>query len=133
MRTNVLLAAVCAAVLAGCDYAVPLAEKPEQPIDTALVGAWARKVPHGKTEERLLVLPLGKNEYLVSYPAGSPHALFARACLCRAAGMPLIQFTWFGTAEGKTVDDSCIYQFASFTVTGDNGHPMHDPPRWHQG
>lgn len=119
MQKNALLALACAAALAGCDYDVPLAEKPEQAIDTALVGAWARTMPEGKTEERLLILPLGKNEYLVSYPASSPRAMFARACLCKAAGLPLVQFTWFGTAEGTTFDDAGVYQFASCTVTGD--------------
>jgi hypothetical protein len=29
-----------AVLLAGCDYTVPLAEKPETQIDTALVGQW---------------------------------------------------------------------------------------------
>ena len=119
MRLNALLGAACAAALAGCDYTVPLAEKPEQAIDAALVGAWERKSDHGEVE-RLLVLPLSKTEYLVSYPAGSKDAMFARACLCKAAGLTLVQLTWFGTARGDLADDDRVYQFASYTVTGDS-------------
>ncbi len=117
MRLNALFAAACAAALAGCDYTVPLTEKPEQPIDAALVGAWERS-NQGEVE-RLLVLPLGKAEYLVSFPAGSPHAMFARACLCKADDQTLIQLTWFGTAQGTTPDDKRVYQYAAFSVTGD--------------
>ncbi len=118
MRMNTLLAAVCAAALAGCDYTVPLAEKPDQAIDKALLGAWERTSEQGEVE-RLLILPLGKTEYLVSFPAGSKNAMFARACLCKAAGLTLVQLTWFGTAQGDVAEDSRVYQFASCTVTGD--------------
>jgi hypothetical protein len=119
MRLNAWLGAVCAAALAGCDYTVPLAEKPEQAIDAALVGAWERKGDQGETE-RLLVLPLSKTEYLVSFPSGSKNAMFARACLCKAAGLTLVQLTWFGTVNGDLADDDRVYQFASYTVTGDS-------------
>jgi hypothetical protein len=118
MRLSALFAALGAAALAGCDYTVPLADKPEQAIDAALVGAWERTTADGETE-RLLVLPLSKTEYLVSFPAGSKNAMFARACLCKAADLSLVQLTWFGTARGAVPEDSRVYQFASCTVTGD--------------
>ena len=118
MRLNTLFAMVFAAAAAGCDYTVPLAEKPERAIDAALVGAWERTTGQGEIE-RLLVLPLGKTEYLVSFPAGSKDAMFARACLCNAAGLTLVQLTWFGTARGALPEDGRVYQFASCTVAGD--------------
>jgi len=118
MKTNSLLALVCAAVLAGCDYKVPLAEKPELPIDMHLVGAWERTTPEGAIQ-RLLVLPLGKNEYLVSFPAGEKDAMFARASLCKTAGMTLVQMDWFGTAQGVTPEDGRVYQYASYSITDD--------------
>ena len=118
MKTNSLLALVCAAVLAGCDYKVPLAEKPELPIDMHLLGAWERTTPEGAIQ-RLLVLPLGKNEYLVSFPAGSRDAMFARASLCKTAGLTLLQLDWFGTAQGDTPEDGRVYQYASYSVKDD--------------
>ena len=118
MKLNALVAAVCAAALAGCDYTVPLAEKPELAIDAALVGLWERTPEQGEAE-RLLVLPLGKTEYLISFPAGSKDALFARACLCKAADLTLVQLTWFGTARGDVAEDGRVYQYASYTVTGE--------------
>jgi hypothetical protein len=120
MRLSTLLAAACAAALVGCDYTVPLTEKPEQATDAALLGAWERKTEQGEVE-RLLILPLSKTEYLVSFPAGSKDALFARACLCQAGGMKLVQLTWFGTArgDGDLSDDGRVYQFASYTAAGD--------------
>ncbi len=118
MRLNALFAVACAAALAGCDYTVPLTDKPEQAIDNALLGTWELKNDQGEPA-RLLVLPLSKTEYLVSYPAGSKDALFARACLCKAAGLTFVQLTWFGTARGVVVEDRRVYQFASYCVTGD--------------
>lgn len=118
MRMNALLAAACAAALAGCDYTVPLTEKPEMAIDKALLGAWERTSDQGEVQ-RLLILPLGKTEYLVSFPAGSKDAMFARACLCKAADLTLVQLTWFGTAHGDVAEDNRVYQFASCAVTGD--------------
>ena len=118
MRMNALLAAACAAALAGCDYTVPLTEKPELAIDKALLGAWERTSDQGEVQ-RLLVLPLGKTEYLVSFPAGSKDAMFARACLCKAAGLTFVQLTWFGTARGAVADDRRVYQFVSYSVAGD--------------
>ncbi len=118
MRMNALFAAAYAAALAGCDYTVPLTERPEQAADAALVGAWERTT-HANETECLLVLPLGKNEYLVSFPAGSKDAMFARACLCKAADLTLVQLTWFGTARGVLPDNNRVYQFAAYTVTGD--------------
>ena len=118
MKSTVLLALTCAAVLAGCDYKVPLTEKPELPIDTHLVGAWERTTLEGAIQ-RLLVLPLGKNEYLVSFPAGSRDAMFARASLCKTAGLTLLQLDWFGTAQGDTPEDGRVYQYASYSVKDD--------------
>lgn len=118
MKLSTLFAMGFSAALAGCDYTVPLVEKPEQAIDKALVGAWERTTAQGESE-RLLILPLGKTEYLVSFPAGSKDAMFARACLCKAADLTLVQLTWFGTARGVPPEDGRVYQFASCAVTGD--------------
>ena len=118
MKTNVSLALFCAALLAGCDFTVPLAPTSDTPIDNALVGAWERTTNNG-ARQRLLVLPLSKTEYLVSFPAGEKDAMFARATLCKAADLTLLQLAWFGTAQGATPEDGRVYQYASYDVTGD--------------
>jgi hypothetical protein len=105
-------------LLAGCDYTVPLVTTPEIEIDKSVLGLWQTSTENGKTEQ-LLVLPLDKNEYLVSYPANTNDGMFARACLCRTGDKTLVQLNWFGTAEGKLPDDNRVYQFLTYTNTGD--------------
>ena len=118
MQLKVAMTAVVLAFLTGCDYTVSLVKKPELPIDQALVGAWSQSDGNDKTE-RLLVLPLGPNEYLVSFPAGEKTAMFARACLCHAANRTLAQLTWFGTAQGVLPEDNRVFQYAAYSVKGD--------------
>ena len=114
-KTMVLV--VCG-VLVGCDYTVPLVKTPEMGIDSGVVGLWQRAKEDGQTES-LLVLPLSKQEYMVSFPAGSKDAMFARVCLCRGAGKTLVQLEWIGTAQGKLPEDNRVFQFAAYSVAGD--------------
>jgi hypothetical protein len=112
-----LVAAVCA-MLAGCDYTVPLVKTPSAVIDRAVVGLW-RRANDEQDKESLLVLPLGEKEYLVVYPAESKDAMFARGCLCRNASNTLVQLDWFGTAKGKLPDDNRTFQYAAYKVESD--------------
>lgn len=118
MRIRLLAVAALAACLSGCDYTVPLAKAPDRPSDPALVGSWLR-TDDPAHEARLLVLPLAPRELLVSYPANDRDALFARACLCQAGDLALVQLEWFGTARGVTPEDSRVYQYAVYTLKGD--------------
>lgn len=118
MKLEAWMVAGLSAFLAGCDYTVQLVKTPEIPIDKALVGAWSRPVKNDQTE-RLLVLPLGPAEYLVSFPAEGKNALFARACHSRTGDWKLVQLTWFGTARGTVPEDARVYQYAVYTVKGD--------------
>lgn len=113
-----LLIMLACALLVGCEYTVPLVKTPEIEIDSSVLGLWQRSKEDGQTEQ-LLVLPLDKQEYLVSYPSGSTGAMFARACLCRVAGKTLVQLRWFGTAKADVPDDNRVFQFATYSVTGD--------------
>ena len=119
MKT-MLLCLAAGAFLAGCDYTVPLVKTPELSIDPGIIGLWQSPKENGQPES-LLVLPLSKQEYLVSYPAGSTDAMFARACLCRTADMTLVQLEWFGTAKGNLPDDEDkrVFQFADYALAGD--------------
>lgn len=110
-----LLSLLLLALGAGCDYTVPLVGKAYRDIDRALVGSWGRTNENGQAEQ-LLVLPLGLREYLVSYPAGAPHALFARGCVWVGSGMTLVQLDWFGNARGGTPDDAKTFQYASYQL-----------------
>jgi len=115
MNRLLLMLVACGALFAGCDYTVPLAPVPDTAIDRTVIGLWQQNnEPHA-----LLVLPLGDKEYLVSYPAGAKDAMFARACLCRAAETNLVQLAWFGTAQADVPDDARIYQFAGYSLTND--------------
>ena len=117
MNLNRIVAAVGLAFLVGCDYTVALVKTPEIPMDAALLGAWSRTDGNeNDRSQRLLVLPLGPNEYLASFPAGEKDALFARVCLCRANERTLAQLTWFGTAQGVIPNDARVFQYAAFSV-----------------
>lgn len=102
-------------MLCGCDYTVPLVQAPEMDIDPGFVGLWQRLKEDGQAE-CLLVLPLGKKEYLISFPANSKDAMFARACFCRVAGQKLVQLEWIGTARAKLPESGRVFQFAACTV-----------------
>lgn len=112
---KLLLVFVCG-MLAGCDYTVPLVKNPALPIDPTVVGLWQRT--DAGQSETLLVLPLGKNEYMISYPAQSKDAMFARGCRCQAGRLDLVQLEWFGTAQGTIAENNKVFQFAAYTVTG---------------
>lgn len=113
-----LMAIVACGVLVGCDYTVPLVRTPALGIDSGVVGLWQRSKEDGQ-KESLLVLPLNKQEYMVSFPAGSKDAMFARACLCRTADKTLVQLEWVGTAQGKLPEGNRVFQFATYAVGGD--------------
>ncbi len=116
---RILLVLVCG-TLAGCDYTVPLVKTPAQAVDARLVGVWQQQKEGGEPPATLLVLPLGKTEYLVSFPAGGEDAMFARACPARAGERSLLQLEWFGTAKGMTPDgDGRVYQYAAYAIEGD--------------
>ena len=114
---KLLVLAACA-VLAGCDYTVPLANIPGLEIDSGLVGLWQSAKDDGQMES-LLVLPLNKKEYMVSFPAGSKDAMYAKAWLCRSASMTFVQLEWIGTAQGKLPEDRRVFQLAGYSILGD--------------
>jgi hypothetical protein len=109
-----IVTALCA-FLIGCEFTVPLVEEPTTKINPALLGLWQHSKEDGKVE-KLLILPLGEREYLVSWPANVQDALFARACLTETGGIPIAQLKWFGTAEGTPPDDERVYQLATYAL-----------------
>lgn len=117
MKKMLVVSAVCA-LLAGCDYTVPLVETAGMPIDVGVVGLWQR-VDADNNSERLLVLPLNEREYLVVYPAESKEALFACGSLWRNEGFTLVQLDWFGTAQGKLPEDRRTFQYADYSLEAD--------------
>ena len=111
------LLVVCG-LLAGCDYTVPLVTTPTLPMDGRVIGLWQQVKTDGGVDS-LLVLPLNKAESLISFPAGAKDAMFGRACLCRVGTKTLVQLQWFGTAQGKGVEDDRVFQFADYAVSCD--------------
>lgn len=112
-----LLALACL-LFVGCDFTVPLVETPKLDLDKAVLGAWEKPKPDGGPGERLLVLPLDKHEYLVAFTGNGADFIYARGCLCKVADLTLVQLKWLGNSKGEAPDDNRIYQFASFSVTG---------------
>ncbi len=122
MRICPLFAVALAVFAAGCDYQTSLSDSPAAAFDPRLAGLWEQPdTQPGQEPHRLLVLPLGPDELLVSYPAGSPDAMFARGWVCRAEEPPLIQLRWFGTARGQLPEagKKRLFQFFRYRVEGD--------------
>ncbi|MEI7911256.1 MAG: hypothetical protein WCK77_16595 [Verrucomicrobiota bacterium] len=114
-----LLPLLACFLFVGCDFTVPLLETPKLDIDKSVLGVWEQPRPEAnKPPERLLVLPLGKQEYLVAFTGDGTDSIYARGCLCKTAGLTLIQLTWIGNSKGEGPDDNRVYQFASFAVNG---------------
>lgn len=110
-----LLALILALTLSACDYTTCLTPEPKADVDPAWLGVWEAR-PETGAPERLLLLPLGPREYLMSYPAGKPDAMFARVCRTGAGATDLMQITWIGTAKGAVPDDGRVYQYASASL-----------------
>jgi hypothetical protein len=105
-------------LLASCDFTVPLVESPTIDLDKSVLGAWEKPKSDGGPRERLLVLPLDKHEYLVAFTGNGTDSIYARGCLCKAADLTLVQLKWIGNSKGEAPDDTRVYQFASFSVSG---------------
>lgn len=118
MKRTTLMGIFCL-LLVGCDYTVSLVDSPSLDMDKSVVGLWKREKDDGQTEE-LLVLPLDGCEYMISFPAGTTNAMFARACLWRGSEKVLVQLEWFGTAQGKLPEDNRKFQYASYAVDDDS-------------
>ncbi len=115
---RMMLMGMLSLVLVGCDYTVSLVDPPQIDIDESVLGLWQRTKSDDQTEA-LLILPLGSNEYMVSFPAGTTNALFARASLWQGSGMVLVQLDWFGTAQGQLAQDNRTFQYAAYVVHDD--------------
>lgn len=113
---KLMMVAACAA-LAGCDYTVPLSKAPVKAADAALVGLWQR-TENGQVES-LVLLPVGKQELMVAYPAASKEAMYGRAWAAKGAGLPLLQIEWIGTGKGVVPEDKKVFQLASYAIEGD--------------
>ncbi len=113
-----LLMAMCGGLLLGCDYKVSLVETASEPIDPAVVGAWER-TSEGGSVERLLILPISEQEYLVVFPEGASNALYARGHLWRHKDITLVQLDWFGTSRVDLPQDDRTFQYVSFSVDAD--------------
>ena len=112
---KLMMVAACAA-LAGCDYTVPLAKAPAKAADAALVGLWQRT--ENGIVENLVVLPLGKQELMVAYPATTKDAMYGRAWAAKGAGLSLLQIEWIGTGTGATPENGKVFQLASYAIEG---------------
>ena len=87
-------------VSAGCGaYKVPLVEKPELPVDKALVGSWEAKKENGDEYVRLLVMPMSPEEYLLVY-SEDEKTLYGRACHCGGLDFPLAQLKLIAPKDG---------------------------------
>lgn len=117
MKRCLVAVAVCVLVV-GCDFSVPLLTGPKKDIDQRLVGLWRTTTAQGE-EQRLLVLPLSENEYMISYPAGEQNAAYAKAILGTVGGKDVAQLEWFGTAKGTPPPTDRHFQVVAYSLAED--------------
>ncbi|MCX7818419.1 MAG: hypothetical protein N2652_04310 [Kiritimatiellae bacterium] len=113
IRIGVLIAALG---VAACDHRVPLSDQPSGEADRLVIGAWVRS--DGGGSERMVVLPMGRREWLVVWGAGSAEPLYARAWPVRLSDATLAQLEWLGSGAGKPLEGDRPFQLASWTLTG---------------
>jgi hypothetical protein len=89
-------------LICGCIYDVPLAEKAEIPVDSALKGLWQMIPDEGEPEDpddRLLILLLSDTEYIAVVDP-SEDALYFRAWSVRVGESEVIQLKWLNRGDG---------------------------------
>lgn len=114
MKKILLMCAMLAA--AGCQYDVPLAAAPSLPIDHALIGVWESTEENA---ERMVVLPLSGQEYIVQYPVSEKNGLLFKAFRIQAAGRDLVQVQWLGGVNGSLETNTPAYQVLDYKLDGD--------------
>ena len=102
-------------LITSCDYKVQLVESPDIKINKMLIGQWTR-LDNEQNKDSLLILPLNKYEYFISFPNGTNNSMFAKACFFDESGVKLVQLTWIGNIKGETVKDGRCYQYAKFSL-----------------
>ncbi len=115
MRT-IIASSLLVLALSACDHRVPLSREPAGEADRAPVGLWTRT--ENNTEHRLLVLPMGRREWLVGWSAGGGAMLYARAWPVRSGETQLAQLEWIGTSEGKPTESDRVFQLAAWSFAG---------------
>lgn len=87
-------------LLVSCVFEEPFFEKPDRPVDPALLGRW-QTIPAkaGDAPERLLVLQQSEAEYVIEYPVGED-SMFFRGQLVDLDGGAHVQIQLIGSAEG---------------------------------
>ncbi len=107
--------------LGGCRYEEPLDATAGNPIDPMVLGLWELQPDDGDDDaerERMLVLPLSANEYLVNYPTGED-GLYFRAYPIKVGGVSCIQLKLLGTQAGALPgDDDALYDVVTYALTG---------------
>jgi len=121
MRTFPLPAAAILALLAGCVYLAPLAEKHTIPLDGALLGLWDVLPEPGQEKKkkdggRMLVLRFSRTEYMIHYPVGQ-EGFYFRGYPIRIGDIPCLQLQLLGTDDKGPVKGKIRERYMVFSYT----------------
>jgi len=118
MKTMMSLVAVL--LLCSCVYEAPLVEEAVIPVDPQLTGVWKELAEEGKAEDpddRMVILPFSKTEYVVIRPPGHD-ALYFRAYPIRVEGLELLQLEWLqADPDGDERYQVCRYAVQDGVLT----------------
>ena len=92
MKTILLF--VVLALLAGCEYEVPLSQKPSSKANPALAGRWIEQKDSNSTNRIEIEIKVSGNDYDVAYVENSCTNFLFSGFEVKAAGFKLVQLTW---------------------------------------
>ena len=105
-----ILLPIILALLAGCDYEIPLSQTASSDANPALAGAWTEQPADGNPVT--MEIKISGKDYSVTYTEGS-NSLSFKGFEIKAADLNLIQLELLGDTEGSKNK----YVFAKYELT----------------
>ena len=103
----------------GCDYRVALVEDPSITMNTELVGMWEYRDQRDR-RNRLLVLPMDAEQFLVVLTHENEPSLYGRATKWEKGEKSLIQLDWIGTERRVVPEaDGARFQYVKYALDDD--------------
>jgi hypothetical protein len=120
MKHAIMLSALVAILLVGCEYEAPLTKEHSVAVDPAVLGVWESIPDEGEeteSAERMVILKYSDTEYMVHYPVGAD-GLYYRCYLIKIEGASCVQVQAIGARNGPPAEDEKeLFHVVSYRLT----------------
>ncbi len=120
MKRAVMLSALVAILLVGCEYKVPLTKEHSVAIDPMVLGVWESIPDEGEeaeSAERMVILKYSDTEYMVHYPVGED-GVYYRCYPIKIEGTSCVQVQAIGNSDGPPAEDEReLFHVVSYRLT----------------